>query len=185
MYVLRYKDDIETYDIDFKRLDNIVEIKGRLPIREVGFYLSRKGYDDNWNYIDFNTLYKSDSQTLYYSNDGSVWVEPTRDVEIDVIWNDADDALKNRPETITATIDGQEVVFNAPEWQKVYKDIPEHIKVKIEDAETVDGYDKEITDTSIIYSMPKPYEPTIDEQIAELTDAIADIDERLFALEES
>ena len=184
MYVLRYKDDIDTYNIDFERLDNIVKIKGRLPIREVGFYLSREGFDDKWNYLDFKTLYKSDSSTLYYSNDGSVWVEPVRDVEVSVVWNDADNALDKRPDKITATINGETVELDAPDWEKIYKDVPESVDIIVEDAETVEGYNLTISGTSIEYAMPKPYEPTIDEQLAELADAVADIDERLYALEE-
>lgn len=185
MYVLRYKDDVDTYDVDFKRLDNIVEIKGRLPIREVGFYLSRTDHDDKWNYLDFNTLYKSDSSTLYYSNDGSVWVEPVRDVEINVCWNDAENALDKRPDKITATINSETVELDAPDWAKVYKDVPESVDIIVTDAEALDGYELTISGTEILYAIPKPYEPTIYEQLEEIADAVADIDERLYALEES
>ena len=77
MYTIRYVKDDETYDVDAVKLDaNRVEVKGDYPVRTDGFYLSRKGIPDNWDYTKYTTIYKEVLDGAIFSNDGSVEPEP-------------------------------------------------------------------------------------------------------------
>ena len=186
MYNLRYQNDDVSFEVDFKRIsDHVVEIKGAAPIKPDGFFLSRIGFADNWNYTDYSTPYKKIEGGVQFSNDGSVWVEPTRDVEISVTWNDAENALEKRPDAIGAVINELPAIIEAPDWKIVYEDEPESRAFTVNSAEEVEGYELSIEGLNIVYAIPKPYEPTLEEQIAELTDVVADIDERVYALEEA
>lgn len=75
--ILKYKNEETTYDVEFKKISkNIVEIKGDFPIKDVGFTLSRKDKNDNWDYSAFTTVYREIENGCQFSNDGLVYVEP-------------------------------------------------------------------------------------------------------------
>ena len=84
MLNLKYNNSEEIYEIEFSKIsDHIVEITGdtdKLPIKTNGFTLSRPTKNDNWNYSDFTTIYRTrtfeDSTHVQFSNDESVYVAP-------------------------------------------------------------------------------------------------------------
>ena len=185
MYDLRYQNQDKRYRVDFKRIaDNVVEVVGDFPIMPDGFYLSRPDCSDNWDYTDYSTPYRKIECGVQFSNDGTVYIEPTHDVIIEAIFEDVDEqsvlvvVYKNGTEYETITLDHENG------FKHVYADEP--IKNTFEVfADDIEGADKVVNGTTITYSLPAPYEPTIDEQISEMYDAIIDIDERLTTLEES
>ena len=185
MYDLRYQNKTERYRVDFERIvDNVVQVVGDFPILPDGFYLSRPDRSDNWDYTDYSTCYRKIKGGVQFSNDGTVYIEPTHDVIVSAEFEDVDKqpvvvvVYKNGKELETITLDRENG------FKHVYKDEP--IKDTFEVfADDIEGADKVINGTTITYSLPAPYEPTIDEQIAEMYDAIIDIDERLSAIEES
>lgn len=75
---LQYKnEDSIYYNIEFKKINNnVIEIIGTFPIKDIGFTLSRKGKNDNWNYYSFTTIYRELDNGAQFSNNGSVYVEP-------------------------------------------------------------------------------------------------------------
>lgn len=84
MYILSYLNgDGEKYEVDAEKIaDNLVRITGDYPINTDGFYLSRKGYEDNWNYTEYTTIYQTLAAGAIFSNDGSVAPEPNNEDEI-------------------------------------------------------------------------------------------------------
>lgn len=75
--ILKYKNEETTYYVEFKKISkNIVEIKGDFPIKDVGFTLSRKDKNDNWDYLLYTTVYKKNEGGAQFSNDGSIYVDP-------------------------------------------------------------------------------------------------------------
>lgn len=81
MLKLRYIGDEPSYEVEFsKSSNNICIIKGDIPIKTSGFILSRIGKEDNWDYSDFITVYKQEENKVWFSNDGSVYVEPKKKV---------------------------------------------------------------------------------------------------------
>lgn len=85
MYILSYLNgDGETYEVDAEKIaDNLVRITGDYPINTDGFYLSRKGYEDNWDYTAYTTIYSEIPDGVIFSNDGSI--------EDDDFFNDQED----------------------------------------------------------------------------------------------
>lgn len=81
MLNLKYLNDNSTYKVDFNKISkNIVQINGDFPIQTDGFTLSREKHEDNWDYSAFTTVYKEVENGVQFSNDGSVWVEPTVEI---------------------------------------------------------------------------------------------------------
>ena len=75
--ILKSKNEETTYYVEFKKISkNIVEIKGDFPIKDVGFTLSRKDKNDNWDYLSCTTIYKKIEGGAQFSNDGSIYVDP-------------------------------------------------------------------------------------------------------------
>ena len=75
--ILKYIDESTLYEIEFKKISkNIVEIIGEFQIKTTGFTISRKDYDDNWDYSTFTTIYRELDNGCQFSNNGSVYIEP-------------------------------------------------------------------------------------------------------------
>ena len=78
---LKYLNEETAYDVEFYKVSkNIVQITGDFPIRTDGFTLSRETYEDNWDYSAYTTIYREVENGCQFSNDGSVWVEPTVEI---------------------------------------------------------------------------------------------------------
>ena len=84
MLKLKYIDDDESYDVEFRTVaNNIVELVGNFPIKDTGFTLSRAEHEDNWDYKGYTTVYREIEGGVQFSNDGSVYVEPEQPSEPD------------------------------------------------------------------------------------------------------
>lgn len=77
MLLLTYINEKNHYKVDFNRIsDNVVEIKGDLPVKDTGFCLSRPNENDNWDYSNYTTIYRKIDGGIQFSDDGSVYTEP-------------------------------------------------------------------------------------------------------------
>ena len=179
MLVLQYLNDKAKHEIEFnKNSDHVVTIKGALPAKTDGFTLSRKGFNDNWDYSAYNTIYRIIDDGIQFSNDGSEYEPPKKNVEVSISWNDGDDLRKIRPLSIAVRVlkNGEELeiikLSSGNDWKYVYENVLAEDDYTVE-SENVMDYDKEISGTHITYSteVPTPSEPTIDD----LSEAIAEI----------
>lgn len=76
MLELKYINLETSYEVDFSRIsDNIIEIQGNFPAKSYGFTLSRPNQNDDWDYSDFTTVYRTLDNGIQFSNDGSVYIE--------------------------------------------------------------------------------------------------------------
>lgn len=76
MLKLTYLGDTVSYMVSFSNVsNNIVQLIGKFPIKKTGFYLSREGKRDNWDYSEYKTVYKEIDGGVQFSNDNSIYVE--------------------------------------------------------------------------------------------------------------
>lgn len=174
MFELKFKELEETYLVDdFSQSGNIVTIKSErsIPDNTSGFYLSREGKGDRWDYTKFTTIYRKLSKNeIQFSNDGSVYVPPKKDITVSLHWQDGSDAYKIRPESVTVTVfkDGKKSVMpelsESNHWQKTYKDRPAESEFSIE-APDLERYTKDVSGTSVTYSIeiPQPRQISTDD----------------------
>lgn len=77
MIQLTYTGEKSQYDISLKKMNqHILQITGDFPVKTKGFILSRDGYNDNWDYSKFKTIYRKIEGGAQFSDDGSVYVAP-------------------------------------------------------------------------------------------------------------
>lgn len=80
MLNMNYIGDSIIYPIEFNIVsDNVVELKGDFPVLTDGFILSRPGYNDNWDYSTYTTVYQEINDGAQFSNDGSIYTPPELD----------------------------------------------------------------------------------------------------------
>ena len=74
MLVMKYEGLKTEYPVEFSIInDHIVQVLGKVPTKTNGFTLSRFDKEDNWDYKDYTTVYKTLEDGLQFSNDGSVY----------------------------------------------------------------------------------------------------------------
>lgn len=77
MLELKYLNSETSYEVEFFQIsDNVIELQGDFPVKNLGFILSRPYQNDNWDYSDFTTIYRTLDNSVQFSNDESVYVEP-------------------------------------------------------------------------------------------------------------
>ena len=180
MLSLNYVGEYDSYEVEFDRNEHVVTLKGDFPIKTTGFYLSQLGKINDLNYTAFKTVYRVIAGGVQFSDDGSVWVEPTRDVTVQAVWDDHDDIEGLRPESVAVTVNGKVVMLEADAWSVTYEAIKESEVIEVTDAAAIDGYDKTINGTTVVYHheyldpIPGLEERVNDLEIAvcELADAI-------------
>ncbi|EOS35011.1 hypothetical protein C804_01137 [Lachnospiraceae bacterium A4] len=83
MLELKYINLKTSYEVEFFQIsENIIEIRGDFPVKTHGFTLSRPGQNDDWDYSDFTTIYRILDDSIQFSNDESIYVEPKPEPEL-------------------------------------------------------------------------------------------------------
>ena len=123
MLSLNYVGEDDSYAVEFDRNEHVVTLKGNFPIKTTGFYLSLPGDINDINYTAFKTVYRVIAGGVQFSDDGSVWVEPTRDVTVQAIWDDHNNIEGLRPESVAVTVNGNVVMLEADAWSTTYENI--------------------------------------------------------------
>ena len=187
---LTYIGESVSYDVDISAIKtNVIQALGSTLIpKETGFMLTDDA-ENEYDYSAYSTLYRTVEGGYQFSNDGEIWVEPTKTVTVQAIWNDDDDEKGVRPSSVKVNVFDDEqsigtVTLNAKNnWTKLYENVPQSHNYTVT-APDCTGYDKVISGTIITYDVQQAYEPTVEEQLEELTDMVIDLDERVYALEE-
>ena len=146
------------YDVDVMAvLPNVIQVTGsRLTMKESGFILV-DDEDNEYDYSEYSTLYRTVEGGFQYSNDGSVWTEPTKSVTVEITWNDNEDYDKVRPSSVVIEVLDNEtsigtVTLNKKnKWTKVYDNVPESHEYSVI-APEVEHYTTNIRDTFIDYN---------------------------------
>lgn len=186
---LTYIGEAVSYDVNVKAIQpNVVEVTGsNLVMKESGFTLADDAHNV-YDYSAYSTLYKTVLGGFQYSNDGSVWVEPTKTVYVQSNWDDDDNARGVRPSSVKVNVFDNEqsvgsVTLNAKNsWTKTYENVPVSHNYTITAPDVLE-YEKSINGSYVSYSIIRPYEPSLEEQVEELNAAVVDLDERVYELE--
>ena len=176
MLSLNYVGEYDSYEVEFDRNEHVVTLKGDFPIKTTGFYLSQPGKINDLNYTAFKTVYRVIAGGVQFSDDGSVWVEPTRDVTVQAVWDDHDDIERLRPESVAVTVNGKVVMLEADAWSVTYAAIKESEVIEVTDAADIDGYDKTINGTTVAYHHEYiDPTPSLEERVSDLEVAVCEL----------
>lgn len=176
MLSLNYVGECDSYEVEFDRNEHVVTLKGDFPIKTTGFYLSQPGKINDLNYTAFKTVYRVIAGGVQFSDDGSVWVEPTRDVTVQAVWDDHGDIEGLRPESVAVTVNGNVVMLEADAWSTTYENIKDSEVIKVTDAADIAGYDKTVSDTTVTYHHEYiDPTPSLEERLNDLEIAVCEL----------
>ena len=176
MLSLNYAGEYDSYAVEFDRNEHVVTLKGNFPIKTTGFYLSLPGDINDINYTAFKTVYRVIAGGVQFSDDGSVWVEPTRDVIVRAVWDDHGNIEGLRPESIAVTVNSKVVMLEADAWSITYENIKESEVIEVTDAAAVAGYDKTISGTTVTYHHEYiDPTPSLEERLNDLEIAVCEL----------
>ena len=176
MLSLNYVGEHDSYEVEFDRNEHVVTLKGDFPIKTTGFYLSQPGKINDLNYTAFKTVYRIIAGGVQFSDDGSVWVEPTRNVTVQAVWDDHSDIEGLRPESVAVTVNGKVVMLEAGTWSITYENIKESEVIEVTDAADITGYNKTINGTTVTYyhEYLDPT-PSLEERVNDLEIAVCEL----------
>lgn len=82
MIKTKYNDSDIFHEVEFLRTEHTVTLKGITEVNTSGFTTWRMdGKTQLGDFSDFTTIYKVEGNSVTYSNDGSVYVEPPKPTE--------------------------------------------------------------------------------------------------------
>ena len=176
MLSLNYVGEYDSYEVEFDRNEHVVTLKGDFPIKTAGFYLSQPGKVNDLNYTAFKTVYRVIAGGVQFSDDGSVWVEPTKDVTVQAVWDDHDDIEGLRPASVAVTVNGKVVMLEADAWNITYEGIKESEVIEVTDAADIAGYDKIINGATVMYHHEYiDPTPSLEERVNDLEIAVCEL----------
>ena len=176
MLSLNYVGEYDSYAVEFDRNEHVVTLKGNFPIKTTGFYLSLPGDINDINYTAFKTVYRVIEGGAQFSDDGSIWVEPTRDVTVQAVWDDHNAIEGLRPESVAVTVNGNTVMLEADAWSITYENIKESEVIEITDAADIAGYNKTINGNTVTYHHEYiDPTPSLEERLNDLEIAVCEL----------
>lgn len=178
MIKIKFNNELKFREVEFsKEGSNIITLKGDIIENNSGFKTFRLNGQPLGDFSNFDTIYKVGDDFIQFSNDGSVWTEPTKDIIVLVSWNDAGDAEGLRPEEINLVINGEDVVLDAATgFQKNYHGLKADEDIVVESAEEVEGYDIQINGTTAIYTHEYvDPTPSLEDRISDLEAAVCEL----------
>lgn len=177
MIKIKFNDTTKRINAALNNSGNVITLKGEIPQDTSGFYAYSQYGALLGNYSKYTTIYRVLTDGVQFSCDGSIWVEPTRDITITTVWNDSDDAEGLRPSEVTLVINDEDVTLTAEDnWSIVYPNIKESEDVVITSAIDVDKYEKTVNAHSVEYYHEHiDITPSLEDRVSDLEIAVCEI----------
>ena len=182
MIKIKFNEIEKPINVSFSMQDNIITLTGNVPQNTSGFIAYTVNDIVLGDYSEYTTIYRVLPDAVQFSNDGSVWVPPKKDVLIAASWDDGDDVKGIRPAEIVIDIllngekDKSIKLNSSMGWQYELTNVLESDEYTI-NVEDVTDYSYLINGTSVVYKTeyPQPEVLTVDDvaiAVAELTDVV-------------
>ena len=182
MIKIKFNEIEKPINVSFSMQNNIITLTGNVPQNTSGFIAYTVNDIVLGDYSEYTTIYRVLPDAVQFSNDGSVWVPPRKNVLITVGWDDGDDVKGIRPAEIAIDIllngekDKSIKLNSSMGWQYELTNVLESDEYTI-NVEDVTDYSYLINGTSVVYKTeyPQPEVLTVDDvaiAVAELTDVV-------------
>ena len=182
MIKIKFNEIEKPINVSFSMQNNIITLTGNVPQNTSGFIAYTVNDIVLGDYSDFTTIYRVLPDAVQFSNDGSVWVPPKKNVLIAVGWDDGNDVKGIRPAEVAIDIllngekDKSIKLNSSMGWQYELTNVLESDEYTI-NVEDVTDYSYLINGTSVVYKTeyPQPEVLTVDDvaiAVAELTDVV-------------
>lgn len=171
MLVLRFNGSEEIYHVEFAQSStHVTSIISQedLPQTAPGFkiYQNDEAEYPIGDYSGYTTMYRYiDKNNAQYSDDGSQYVAPTKDVVVEAKWNDQDNLMQIRPASIIVDVytngkrTGQDELKPSTKVSKDWKVIHHNKPLSNEytiTAPDLPRYEKSVSGTCVTYTLAIP-----------------------------
>lgn len=182
MIKIKFNEIEKPINVSFSIQNNIITLTGNVPQNTSGFIAYTVNDIVLGDYSEYTTIYRVLPDAVQFSNDGSVWVPPKKNVLIAVGWDDGNDVKGIRPAEVAIDIllngekDKSIKLNSSMGWQYELTNVLESDEYTI-NVEDVTDYSYLINGTSVVYKTeyPQPEVLTVDDvaiAVAELTDVV-------------
>lgn len=182
MIKIKFNEIEKPINVSFSMQNNIITLTGNVPKNTSGFIAYTVNDIVLGDYSEYTTIYRVLPDAVQFSNDGSVWVPPKKNVLIAASWDDGNDVKGIRPAEIAIDIllngekDKSIKLNSSMGWQYELTNVLESDEYTI-NVEDVTDYSYLINGTSVVYKTeyPQPEVLTVDDvaiAVAELTDVV-------------
>ena len=182
MIKIKFNEIEKPINVSFSIQNNIITLTGNVPKNTSGFVAYTVNDIVLGDYSEYTTIYRVLPDAVQFSNDGSVWVPPKKNVLIAASWDDGNDVKGIRPAEVAIDIllngekDKSIKLNSSMGWQYELTNVLESDEYTI-NVEDVTDYSYLINGTSVVYKTeyPQPEVLTVDDvaiAVAELTDVV-------------
>lgn len=182
MIKIKFNEIEKPINVSFSIQNNIITLTGNVPQNTSGFIAYTVNDIVLGDYSEYTTIYRVLPDAVQFSNDGSVWVPPKKNVLIAASWDDGNDVKGIRPAEVAIDIllngekDKSIKLNSSMGWQYELTNVLESDEYTI-NVEDVTDYSYLINGTSVVYKTeyPQPEVLTVDDvaiAVAELTDVV-------------
>ena len=182
MIKIKFNEIEKPINVSFSIQNNIITLTGNVPKNTSGFIAYTVNDIVLGDYSEYTTIYRVLPDAVQFSNDGSVWVPPKKNVLIAASWDDGNDVKGIRPAEVAIDIllNGEKYesikLNSSMGWQYELTNVLESDEYTI-NVEDVTDYSYSINGTSVVYKTeyPQPEVLTVDDvaiAVAELTDVV-------------
>lgn len=182
MIKIKFNEIEKPINVSFSMQNNIITLTGNVPKNTSGFIAYTVNDIVLGDYSEYTTIYRVLPDAVQFSNDGSVWVPPKKNVLIVASWDDGNDVKGIRPAEVAIDIllngekDKSIKLNSSMGWQYELTNVLESDEYTI-NVEDVTDYSYLINGTSVVYKTeyPQPEVLTVDDvaiAVAELTDVV-------------
>ena len=182
MIKIKFNEIEKPINVSFSMQNNIITLTGNVPKNTSGFIAYTVNDIVLGDYSEYTTIYRVLPDAVQFSNDGSVWVPPKKNVLIAASWDDGNDVKGIRPAEVAIDIllNGEKYesikLNSSMGWQYELTNVLESDEYTI-NVEDVTDYSYLINGTSVVYKTeyPQPEVLTVDDvaiAVAELTDVV-------------
>ena len=182
MIKIKFNEIEKPINVSFSMQNNIITLTGNVPKNTSGFIAYTINDIVLGDYSEYTTIYRVLPDAVQFSNDGSVWVPPKKNVLIAASWDDGNDVKGIRPAEVAIDIllngekDKSIKLNSSMGWQYELTNVLESDEYTI-NVEDVTDYSYLINGTSVVYKTeyPQPEVLTVDDvaiAVAELTDVV-------------
>lgn len=182
MIKIKFNEIERPINVSFSMQNNIITLTGNVPKNTSGFIAYTVNDIVLGDYSEYTTIYRVLPDAVQFSNDGSVWVPPKKNVLIAASWDDGNDVKGIRPAEVAIDIllngekDKSIKLNSSMGWQYELTNVLESDEYTI-NVEDVTDYSYLINGTSVVYKTeyPQPEVLTVDDvaiAVAELTDVV-------------
>lgn len=121
----------------FRRINNNI-IAMSSTIENTSGFKTYNNDEEVGDFSSYTTIYRTTAEEIFFSNNGSTYIEPTKTISVSIVWDDQDNIDGMRPKSVTIKANQQTFIITDP-WT-IDISLPISQTLVIEKVEAINSY---------------------------------------------